>query len=184
MSLKEHALRTAVLKAVSDALKSEVEADRGDLFEELCGLHELTGAKSLDVTLPDGRKVASISLAMPKAGPAITDSAAFDAFIAEQYPQAIIKVPARKEIAESFREELLSRLVAAGNPMGSEMVDASLGMLVPGVEYHEAGGPKSFSVRFEKTGREQIAAAWSDGDFGPLMPGIAPDRPALPGAVD
>jgi hypothetical protein len=49
------------------------------------------------------------------------------------------------------------------------------GEVVPGVEHRPAGDPKSFSITFEKgTGRQQIAAAWSDGAFGGLLPGIAP----------
>lgn len=172
MTLKDNALRSAILKAISDALKAEVDAGRTELFDELLELHELTGAKSLDVSLPDGRKIASISLAMPKAG--------LDAWIAQHYKGAVIKVPARREISPPFRDELLSRLTFT--PEGVA-IDEN-GEIVPGVEWRAAGAPKSFSIRFEKTGREQIAAAWSDGQFGPLMPGIAPDRPALPASME
>ena len=107
-SVKERAMRAAVLKCVSDALKAEVDAERGELFADLVNLYEFTGSKSLDVKLPDGKtKVASITLSMPKAGPAVTDRAAFEAWIAERYPHSVVTVPERREVSGAFVEQFM-----------------------------------------------------------------------------
>lgn len=68
MSLKERALRAAAMKAVSDALKAEVDSERSELMSELLDMYHDFGAKSFDVHL-DGVKVASIPLSIPKPGP-------------------------------------------------------------------------------------------------------------------
>jgi hypothetical protein len=170
MTLKDNALRAAILKAVADGLAAELDAGRSELFAELTDLYDVTGSKSLDVKLLDGAKVASISLSMPKAGPVITDPIAFDEFVREHYPHGIVKVPAREEVSPAFRDELLKRLTYT--PEGVAITED--GEIVAGLEHKPAGAPKSFSIRFEKGGREQIAMAWSDGLLGALMPGIAP----------
>lgn len=173
MSLKERALRAAAMKAVSDALKAEVDSERSELMSELLDMYHDFGAKSFDVRM-DGVKVASIPLSIPKPGPEVVDCAVFDAWVESTYPQAIVSVPASKTISPAFKEHLLGLITftdtAAISPEGE---------IVPGVEWRESGDPKTFSIRFEKLGREAIAAAWSDGKLGALMPGIAPALPAV-----
>lgn len=180
MSLKANALRAAVMKAISDALKAEVDAGRGELMAELLDLYDATGAKSLDVKVGDV-KVASIPLSIPKAGIAVKDQAAFTAFVDSNYPQAVIVPPTSKQVAAAWQEAYLKECVIDGG----EVIDPNTGEVVPGLEHKEAGRPKTFSIRFEKTGREAIAAAWQDGRLGELMPGIAPTAPlVLPEATD
>lgn len=181
MNIKDSALRTAVLKALRDAVDAELSNERTDTFEAVKQLYALTGSKSLDVRLPDGVKVASLSLTIPKAGPKVTDKAKFDKWLMKRYPSAVVKVPARREIASSFGDNVLANEVAF-TPDGRALT--AEGEIVPGVEYHEAGDPKTFSIRFEKGGRETIGAAWSNGEFAHLMPGMAPATVALPAAPD
>lgn len=166
------ALRTAILKALRDAIDEELEAERATTLSEVRQVYEAYGAKSFDVRLSDSTKVASISLAIPKAEAAVTGPAELDAFIEATYPHAMLIVPASRTVSPAFREEFLRRLeFIDGTPVTPE------GEVVPGVEYRAAGEPKSFSVRFEKTGRERIARAWALGQFGALMPGMAPQLP-------
>jgi hypothetical protein len=180
MSLKDNALRAAVLKAIADALKAEVDAGRDDLMHELLGLYDATGAKSLDVKVGDV-KVASIPLSIPKAGIEIADADALDAWIADRYPDCLVEVPAKTVVSSVVREAVVKSAVRAFDS-GDVMTED--GELIDGLIYKEAGRPKSFSIRFEPDGRNRIAAAWQDGTLGALMPGIAPTAPlALSAAV-
>lgn len=172
MSIKEAALRTAVLKAVSDALKAEADADRASLQDALIDLYEATGGKTLDVKLPDGTKVATISLAIEHSAPETFDRAALLAWAVENRPEWCHEVPAHIEVSEKAALEGVEF-----TPEGIAVTPG--GEVVPGLRMKRGGTPKSFSVRFESTGRSAIAAAWSDGVFGNALPGMAPALPEV-----
>lgn len=172
VSLKDAALRTAVLKAVADALKAEAEADRHELFAALVELYKESGAKSLDVRLPDGTKVATISLAIEQSKPVVTDHGALLAWALENRPEWCREIPARTDVAEAAVFESVE-FTPDGQAVTSD------GEIVPGVAVTPGGSPRNFSVRFETHGRSAIAAAWSDGRFGGALPGMAPALPEV-----
>jgi hypothetical protein len=172
MSIKEAALRTVVLKAISDALKAEAEADRHELFDALVDLYEATGGKTLDVRLPDDTKVATISLAIEKAAPEVFDRAALQAWAVENRPEWCNAIPAHVEVSEKAALEGVEF-----TPEGIAVTPG--GEVVPGLRMKRGGTPKNFSVRFESRGRNAIAAAWSDGVFAGALPGMAPALPEV-----
>ncbi len=161
MSIKDAALRTAVLKAVADALKAETDADRGALQQALIDLYDATGGKTLDVRLPNGERVATISLPISQSAWRVTDRAKLKAWCEANRPEWLYEVPAHTEVAEAAVLEAVEQT----------------GEDVPGVTFEEGGTPQSFRVTFEKSGRRAIAAAWSDGVFGHSLPGMAPALP-------
>ena len=177
MTIKQQTLRTAVMKALSDALADAMKSERADLFDALVDFHEATGAKSLDVSLPDGTKVATVALTVSTGGPRVADSAAFTAYVADRYPQAIYVPPATAVVSQQWTEQLF----AEGRVDGSDLYDPRTGEVVPGVEVSEGGKPKTFSVRFESKkldGRAAIASAWVDGQLTDSLPDFV--SPALP----
>jgi hypothetical protein len=167
MSIKEAALRTVVLKAISDALKAETDADKAELFGALVDLYEDTGSKTLDVKLPDGTKVATISLVIEASAPEVFDRAALMAWAAENRSEWCNEIPARVEVSEKAALEGVEF-----TPEGIAVTPG--GEVVPGIRMRRGGTPKHTSVKFQPAGRSAIAAAWSDGVFGTALPGMAP----------
>ena len=152
MDIKQRALRTAALKALTDYIMDASKQERGAMMEELLALNELTGSKSLEVKLPTGEQVATVSLAVSKGGFAVYDDRAFAMWVLENHPELVeVKVPTinksriLKEIAET-------------------------GEAVPGVRYEEGGEPKSFSVRFATGGRDTLLNAWYGGELAGALP--------------
>ena len=175
-TFRETALRGVVLKALYDAIKDEAEAGRTEILEGVLGLYESVGAKSLDVSLPSGVKVASITLTIPKDKAEITNVEAYRAYVAEVYPHVPIIVPATATIPSAFTEAWLGKLEfdADGNAL-----DPETGELVGFAALKPASSPSSFSIRYAPQGREAIARAWQAGELGNLEGAMSP--PALEG---
>ena len=171
MTLKSLALKAAVLKAVLEYVKAEDAGTRDELREGLRAAHEESGAKSLDVRLPSGEQVATVTLPLSSAGPSITDEAALIEWARESRPEWLIEVPATVRLNTA-------RLYEEVTYVGAQAVTGG-GEIVPGITYDLGGKPKSPSVRFTTTGRQAIADAWADGTFGMALPGIAPALPEV-----
>lgn len=172
MSIKDAALRTVVLRAISDALKAETDNDKAALFDAVVDLYEATGSKTLEVRLPDGEKVATITLAIEQSKPETFDHAALLAWAQENRPEWCHEVPARIEVSEKAAVDGVEF-----TPEGIAVTPG--GEVVPGLRMKRGGTPTHTSVRFEKTGRQAIAGAWSRGEFGDALPGMAPALPEV-----
>lgn len=171
MSLRDHAAREAILKALYDAIGDELKACRADVQAGLDEAQETSGTRQIVATLPDGTVVAKISLTEPKPEARVTDEAAFTAWAVKAYPSEIKReyVGVVTSVQPAFTTRLLGQMTAAGVPC-----DPDTGELVPGVEIRATRG-RSHSVRFEKTGREDVGEAWRRGELAHVvLPELAP----------
>lgn len=164
MTLKENALRTAVLKALLDAVKAELDTGRATLLDDLCDLYESTGGKTLDVRLGEA-KVATVSLSFSKPANVVVNDTAFVEYVGTNHPEAVYTV-----VLDAFKRTYLPSLI----PTEAGCVDPDTGEVVPGVQHTEDSTPKTFSVRFADRGREEIAAAWVRGELYEIAPHYAP----------
>lgn len=165
MSLREDALRAAVLKAIRDAIDVTYRQVRVGMVLALLDARRDTGLRSLDVELPDGTKVATVSLTQPK--PSIrVDEAGFVAWVGKEHPSEIVP-----SVRDAFRRAVMDRLLAVGN----DVVDKETGEAVTWAQQTAAPEPTTFSLRFAgpagADGRGAIAAAWQAGQLDGYAPG-------------
>lgn len=184
MNLRDRNLRFALLKAVADAINEELALERGDHTRDLRARYDDEGTKSFDIKLPGGGKVATISLSIPKPSTTVVDEDAFLAWCQQNMPTSIIEhtipaepervIPATPERTVYTVDDGMVAAVLKGtrpvDPAGGVVVDED-GLVVDGVEYKPAGAPKSFSVRYETSGREDLAVAYRSGELDHLIAG-------------
>ena len=180
MSLKDDALREAVVKLLSELVGGELKAVRGDVQAGLDAAAKETGTRQIAVTLPDGTKVATISLTAPSPEATVVDEPAFFAWAREQYPDAR-DTRIVKDIKPWKRAELLGQMTAPGVPQ-VQVVDQDTGEItathtVPGVEI-KATRARSHSVRYAKDGRDAILAALRGGQLVGKVPAALAPAPA------
>jgi hypothetical protein len=168
LSLPQAAAQEAVLKALLDAIDAEYKAKRAEVQALIDEVREQTGVKpQVAAALPDGTVVAKVSVPDAKPAAVVTDEKAFTAWVRDNFPTEIERRFVT-EVRGSFARRLLDEMTAAGTP---RWVDQDTGELheVPGVEVRPTRST-SHSVRFEKAGREDIAAAWRAGLLGQAAP--------------
>lgn len=195
MKTGDRNLRVAVLKAIADAINTALDAERTEHLGMLVERYDDEGMKSFDVRLPangDGErvKVATISLAIPKdsidvdeadlyawaldnAGTLLKEELipAQPEQIIPAQPEQRIRVLDRKRVTEFLKD------VKPG-PAGS-VVHTDTGEIVDGLTHVPGARPKSFSVRFETDGRDELARAWRNGHLEHVLD--ATPLPALGG---
>lgn len=155
----------AVLRALADAVAARLKTVRADMQN---ALDATGGVRQVAATLPDGTEVAKISLTDPKPEAVITDADAFRNWVLQHAPSEINRRVVT-EVRDAYKAALLNEMTAAGR---AEICDKETGVLeaVPGVEV-KATRARSHSVRFSKTGKDAIGAAWRNGDLAAdLMP--------------
>lgn len=180
LSLKDANTRFALLKAFADAIYAEIAENREIHTARLVERYTEEGTKAFDVKLPDGLKVGSISLAVPKPTTTITDEAAFLAYCEYNQPKAVRIVqgsPAVVTPATPTRAVVdpksAALILAFSKPADDGAVIDDNGVLIDGVTYTPAADPKQFSVRYEPDGREAIALAYRRGQLNQLTSGSA-----------
>ncbi|MFB7899956.1 hypothetical protein ACFC1B_26935 [Streptomyces xiamenensis] len=172
MSLKDAALREAVVKLLSELVGAELKSVRAEVQSGMDTAATDSGTRQIAGSLPDGTKVATISLTEPSPEATVTDDRAFTEWAREQYPDARDTRIVR-DIKAWKRAELLGEMTAAGVPE-VQVVDEESGEItathtVPGVEIRPTRA-RTHSVRFGKTGRDDILAAWRGGQLGAAVP--------------
>lgn len=148
MKLPGWALQAAVLKTLADEIETRlilVKEATKDAFTE-------TGATQTLATLPDGTKVATVSLAGGGSKTAnVTNEREFTDWVRENYPEEIVEV-----VRDNAKKKLLDRAKALGAP-----VDEATGEVIPGVT---VGDSRPFvSVRFKAGGKDAVVRAWQEG---------------------
>lgn len=180
LSLRDANTRFALLKAFADAIYAEIADNREIHTARLVERYTEEGTKAFDVKLPDGTKVGSISLTVPKPTTTVSDEAAFLAYCVENRPEALRKIagsPAVVTPATPDRIEVdpksATLILAFSKPADDGAVVDERGVLIDGVTYTNAAAPKQFSVRYEPDGREAIALAYRRGHLNQLTTGSA-----------
>lgn len=165
MSLAELAAREAVLKAIADAIGDELKTVR---VQVQAALDESAGVRQVAALLPGGQQVAKISLTDPSPAATVTDPEAFLSWVRDHHPDksAVVRRVVT-EVRPATQTALLAEMTAAGVP---QWCDTETGEVhtVPGVEIR-ATQARGHSVRFDKGGKEQVAAAWRDGELAALV---------------
>jgi hypothetical protein len=167
-NLADLALREAALKTLADAVAAELKAVKAEMQDGL----EASGAARVDAKLPDGTKVAAISVTVPKGAAQVVDEDQFIKWVRETAPSEVTSRVVT-EVRPAYRAGLLAEMTAAGTP---EVPDRATGEVlpVPGVEVR-AGRATTHSVRLAKGGAEAIAEAWRGGALAHLeLPQLAP----------
>lgn len=146
------ALRLAVLQALADRIKQVNDGTR----DELLGRMNEVGAEKARAELPDGTRVASVTVAGAgkKAKAKVTDPAAFLAHVKATRPDEVVET-----VRDSYRRALLDQAETNGED-------------IPGVELVDPA--PYLSCRPAKDGKDAIAAAWASGALS------LPDVLALP----
>lgn len=157
MTLKDDAERVAVLGALLDLVKGEYETARSGVRDGLKTTLREFGGRSVDVELPDGTVVATITLARPKPGIDV-DAAAFLEWVKAEYPGEVVTA-----VRESFRRSIIGRLDIADGIV----VDTKTGEKVEWAKVRPAGEPQTISLRYATGGRPAIATAYRRGELSP-----------------
>jgi hypothetical protein len=162
--LKTLALEEAVLnvleKRVADALKTQRVKVQKALEE--------ADTERQGVRLPNGEKVAAISLVDPDPKADVDDEDAFIEWVAKHHPAEVVtRTVIVTEVRPAFRKTLLDamsqRKAAEVVTEGGEIVE------VPGIKLRES--TRTHSVRFEggDAGRKAVNAAWTAGELRHLI---------------
>jgi len=168
MDMKALALREVALKALADQIGGELKKVKAEMQAAL----EESGAARVDAELADGTKVGSVSAVQPKPAAAVTDDAAFLAWVRSTAPGEVVSRVVT-EVRPAYRAALLAEMTAAG---AAEIPDRQTGEIapVPGVEI-TAGRATTHSARLAKGGPEAIGEAWRRGELAHLdLPQLAP----------
>ena len=156
MALKELSTRVAVLTALRDAIDVVIDSERVILTSELLDANQTLGVKQLDITLPDGEKVASASIGNAEPKPVVTNEMAFTRWVAENFPTEIVQT-----VRPTFKKVLLENTEQV-NPQG-EAVHTKTGQIIDGVVFTNSAS--RLTLRFKKDGRELVAEAFNRGEL-------------------
>lgn len=156
MDMQQLALEEAALKTLADAITDRLKDVKAQMQEAL----DTTGASRVEARLPDGTKVATISMLSPKPAAVVTDPDAFLGWVRQNSPANVVSRIVT-EVRPAYTTALLSEMTAAGV---AEVADKETGVVeaVPGVEIRAARS-RTHSVWTVDGGRDAIAKAWRSG---------------------
>lgn len=162
MSLKDTAAQEAYLKTLLDVIDEAYKTKRAEVQQQLDDLARETGTRQIAVTLPDGTEIGKVSLSAGSSEAKVTDPDAFKAWVLEHHAGEIER-QFLTSVRPAFEKKLLAELTAVG---GTEWPDPETGVIhdVPGVAIAPARA-RTHSVRFGKTGRDAVMAAWRAGQL-------------------
>ncbi len=156
MTTPELARTVAALKAVGEILGSQQSTEKDALLRAL----KDAGIKQQEVTLPDGSKLASISVAAGRTTARITDSAAFLEWVFNHHPSEIETLKTTR-VRPAYERSVLEAAKKAGEP-----VDAT-GEIVPGVEVGE--GDAYLVTKLADGAHQRVLSAIHAGQIQPLQ---------------
>jgi hypothetical protein len=175
VSLRDENLRIALTKAIADAMAGAMAKLREAHFATLLEQYDEVGTKQFSVALPDGTKVATITLTEKKEAFEVTDEIAFLTWAQENLPEDAIHevvvppVPEMRfiEVDPKAQAALIKRL----DHRGDLAFDPETGQAVDGITYRPAGRPSQFAVTYvnKDEGRERLIDAWRAGDLAELV---------------
>jgi hypothetical protein len=165
VSVAEAVTREAVLRTLLDTVESEYKAVRAQVQELLDAEAKATGLNGVDARLPDGTKVAKVSISAGEAAATVVDQAAFLAWVRANRKDQI-HAELVVTVREAFQTALLAQMTASKT---AQWCDED-GVLhdVPGIAFRPARA-RTHSVRFTDSGRADVAAAWRTGQLTELV---------------
>lgn len=186
MSLADENLRFALLKAIADAAAEELGKLRNNHLTPLLERFDGEGTTSYKVKLPDGAVVGTVSLTVPKDAIQVTDDAAFLAWLKANHPDAVeevlipgepehtIVVPATEDRTETVpNDKRVTAVMKQFKVTDDGIVDTATGAMVAGATLVKGERPKSFAVKYDPDGREQLAAAYRAGKLDEVVAGTS-----------
>jgi hypothetical protein len=161
--MKELTRKVALLAALKDAVEAELEQARAEMKGVLLEAHDQFGVKSVEVDLPSGEVVASVSIVPEKEAAAVLSEDEFTSWVAHHHPE---QIDTRPRVHAAFAKLLLGRVEFTDS---GKAVDTDSGEVIDGLGVRAKAG--YVSVRFKPEGRELVAQAWRDrGILGTVMP--------------
>lgn len=168
MNARWKVLRAAVLGALVDLVKEEHADARQDATDAFVETHKETGARSIDVTLPDGTVVGQAALVKSKDSIRITDRKAFLAYVLDNHPDQV-------RVEYPFERGFIAGLLQCAD---GTIIDRRTGELVTFAAMVPAAGAKpQMRITYAKgdperlSGRELIALAWRNGELDKIRTG-------------
>lgn len=150
MTAKEDALRTAVLKTLADDVGDTITGGKASLLSVM----QDGDIEKLAARLPDGTKVASLTVVGGESSPRVTDMAALLAWVQKNRPGETEVI-----VRKSYIEHVLTEAKKAGRAM-----DRGSGETIPGIEFGDTTAyVKVDFVAGDTDGRELVRRAWRDG---------------------
>lgn len=173
MNLREKNQRIALIKAYYDALGDFLRDAREDHLEDLMDRYDDEGTKSFTITLPDGTRIGSVTIPEPKSSTDIVDEASLFEYAEERDGITTETIPATaertiKKLSPKWLDALKQRAVEGDD---GTLVDPETGEVIPGLKVTPGARPKSFTVRYEREGRQKIATAYQRGELAHLTSG-------------
>ncbi|MEU6858853.1 hypothetical protein AB0B28_08275 [Glycomyces sp. NPDC046736] len=145
-------LKTLAREAMAAKLFADEVKARGDAAKERL-LYEMTasGAERVRVADEDGTDLGAVSVGAGRTSATVVDEAAFTAWVAETYPDAIVTT-----VDPDVRLRLLNAAKKAKAP-----VDTSTGEVIPGVDITEGAAYVSArpSAEAKERARELLAGS-------------------------
>ena len=164
METKDRATRVAVLTALRDAIDTALQNDRDDLTDNLKELNNTFGVKVIEVELPNAEKVGTASLSVSEPKPFVNNERLFLDWVQASHPTEIVRA-----VRPSFQKALFS---AIDTTSADEAVNSLTGEVIPGLMMN-LGGVERMTLRFNKQGRDLIAAAFTRGELEMIIRSIS-----------
>jgi len=180
MTLKEELLKTALMGAMTFVVKDINDAHRHNIMDTLLDSYRDTGNKSYSVALPDGTKVATITLNEPKPETVVSDPAAFQEWCKTHRPDLLehieheampawsqtIEYPATEAWTETVLKGAAAAHIVEDYKVAGDMYVTPEGEPVDGIEYHPADEPSRFTMTYTaKDHGTSVVQAWRDGQI-------------------
>lgn len=175
MNIKDELRRMALIKAFTDALMDFTKDERANVLSDLLEKYEDEGTKSFNVTLPNGQKVASITLPEGKPVDKTVDEAALFEWAEAQggIDLEVIPAVAERTVKKVRASWLADKIKGAIEGDDGDLIDAESGEVIEGIKRIPGAAPSSFTVRFATDGREKLATAYRRGELNDLVAGTA-----------
>jgi hypothetical protein len=156
MTTPELARTVAALKAVGEILSGQQTAERAALLDALSE----AGIKQQEVTLPDGSKLASISVAAGRTTARVADQEAFLEWVFENHPTQIETLKTTR-VRPAYERSVLESAKKAGEPIDST------GEVVPGIEVGD--GEPYLVTKLADGAHQRVLSAIQAGSIQPLQ---------------
>lgn len=168
--LKQVTLSFAVIKALADIIKEEIDAGKDAVVLEF----EETGAKSATAALPDGTDIATVTLVESAQTIEVRDTVRFVEWVRTNAPGVYIEERTETRVVPaSFDETWFRGFAGTLTISGDDVVSKESGESIPGLGACRPKRPYPM-VKFKPGARDAIRDAWRTGSIDALLPTVVP----------